>query len=138
MKKLILGVIIIASTFTAKAQVMQQKAAWVTISVPQLKCWVCKERLEKFLFKETGPNDETSVLQVKVNMYNGSVRIQYVPDNITPAYLRTEIANAGYDADSIKATEDSYKMLPPECKRKEDGGGPAKGQPCNIPPDGQK
>lgn len=135
MKRLLLSVSVIVFAFASKAQVMQQKAAWVTINVPQMKCWVCKERLEKFLAKETGPSDETSVLQVKVNMYNGTVRIQYLPDNITPDYLRTTIANAGYDADTVKATEDSYKMLPPACKRKDDGGGPQKGKPCNIPPD---
>jgi mercuric ion binding protein len=135
MKKLLLSISIVMLAFGAKAQVMQQKAAWVTISVPQLKCWECKERLEKFLSKETGASDETSVLQVKSNLYNGTVRIQYLPDNISPAYLRTTIANLGFDADTVKATEDGYKTLPPACKRKDEGGGPQKGKPCNIPPD---
>ena len=135
MKKLVLSAVIVVIAFSTKAQVMQQKAAWVTISVPQLKCWECKERLEKFLLKETGPSDETAVLQVKSNLYNGTVRIQYVQENINPNYLRTTIANLGFDADTIKATEDGYKTLPPACKRAADGGGPQKGKPCNIPTD---
>jgi len=135
MKKLLLSLIIVVMAFASKAQVMQQKAAWVTINVPQMKCWECKDRLEKYLTKETGPANETSILQVKVNMYNATVRIQYLPDNVTPAFLRTAIANAGYDADSVKAPDDSYKLLPPACKRKDDGGGPQKGKPCNIPQD---
>lgn len=134
MKKLILSACIVACAFTLKAQVMSQKAAWVTISVPQMKCWVCKDKLEKFLFNETSASGDPAVLQVKVNMFNATVRIQYVPERTNPDYLRTEIANAGYDADSIKATVDSYKQLPPACKRKEEGGGPQKGAPCNVDP----
>ena len=44
------------------------------------------------------------------------------------------MANAGFDADEIKATEESYKLLPPNCKRAADGGGPKKGKPCHIEP----
>ncbi len=138
MKKILLSACILACTFTVKAQVMAQKAAWVTISVPQMKCWVCKDRLEKFLSKETSETGEAGVLQVKINMFNGTVRIQYVPDRTSPDFLRVEIANAGYDADSLKATEDMYKMLPPACKRKEEGGGPQKGAPCNVDPNLQR
>jgi len=127
----------LAVCITAKAQVTQQKPLWAVISVPQMKCWECKDRLTKFLLKETGPNDEPSILQFTINLNNATVRIQYVPDRITLDYIRTQIANAGYDADSIKATDDSYKLLPPACKRKDEGGGPQKGKPCNIPPDGQ-
>ncbi len=137
MKKILFLLLSAAISFTVRAQDMQKKAVWATISVPQMKCWECKERLVKYLMKETGPNDEASVFDVIVNMFNATVRIKYAPDRITLEYLRTSIANAGYDADSVKATDDSYKLLPPVCKRKEEGGGPLKGKPCNIPPDGQ-
>jgi hypothetical protein len=36
--------------------------------------------------------------------------------------IKTAIANAGYDADDVKANPDSYKMLPKICRRPEDGG----------------
>ncbi len=135
MKHVIFIAIIIAFAVKLNAQVTQQKPVWAVISVPQMKCWECKERLTKFLIKETGPNDEAAILQFTINLFNATVRIQYIPDRTTLDYIRTEIANAGYDADSIKATEDSYKVLPPACKRKDEGGGPQKGKPCNVPTD---
>ena len=127
-----------AICFGAKAQVMQAKAVWTTYTVPQLKCWECKDRLQKYLMKETGPNDEACVFQVVINMFNGTVRVNYAPDRITADYLRAAISSAGYDVDSLKANPDSYKLLPPVCKRKTEGGGPQKGKPCNIPPDGEE
>ncbi len=118
-----------------QAQVMQQKAVWSTISIPQLKCWICKEKLENYLLKEKGPAGDAGIIKWTINMNAGTMRIQYVPDRITLDYIHTAINNAGFDADSTKAEPDSYKMLPPICKRKEDGGVPQKGKPCNIPPD---
>jgi len=117
------------------AQVMQQKAVWSTINIPQLKCWTCKERLENYLLKEKGPSGDAGIIKWTISMTAGTIRIQYVPDRITLDYIRVAINNAGFDADTTEANEDSYKMLPPICKRKEDGGGPQKGKPCNLPPD---
>jgi mercuric ion binding protein len=116
---------------------MQQKALWATIMAPQLKCWVCKERLENYLIKEKGPGDDAGIIKWTINMNAGNIRIQYYPDRITLAYIKVAINNAGFDADSTRATDDAYKTLPPICKRKEDGGGPQKGKPCNISPDDQ-
>jgi hypothetical protein len=57
-----------------------------------------------------------------------------MPDRVTPDEIRTAMNNAGFDADTTKAEPDVYKVLPPICKRPEDGGGPQKGKPCHIPP----
>lgn len=119
---------------TAKAQVMQGKSAWATINIPQIKCWTCKEKLEQYLLREKGPNSDAGIIKWTINMNAGNMRIQYVPDRMSLDYIRTAINNAGFDADSAKAEPDSYKMLPPICKRAEDGGGPQKGKPCNMPP----
>lgn len=135
MKKILLSLLLVAGGFAAKAQVMQNKAQWATISVPQLKCWECKDRLDKYLLRETGGTGDAGIIKWNVYMNTGTIRIQYYPDRITLDYLRTSIANAGFDADTVKATEDSYKLLPPICKRKEEGGGPEKGKPCTIPPE---
>ncbi|HNP24127.1 MAG TPA: hypothetical protein PKM63_12760 [Panacibacter sp.] len=116
------------------AQVMQGKSEWATINIPQIKCWVCKERLEQYLLKEKGPNSDAGIIKWTINVTAGSMRIQYVPDRMPLSYIRTAINNAGFDADSTKAEPDSYKMLPPICKRTEEGGGPQKGKPCNMPP----
>lgn len=113
---------------------MQQKPVWVTIQSPQLKCWVCKDKLEQYLLREKGPSDDAGILKWTINMNGGNIRIQYVPDRMTVDYLRVAMNNAGFDADSTRATEEAYKLLPPICRRPEDGGGPQKGKPCNMPP----
>lgn len=135
MKKiLVIGVLAISASFSAKAQVMAQKMVWAQFTVPQIKCWECKARLEQYLQKETGAANDGGIFQIKTNIASATVRIQYSPDRFNVDYLRTAIANAGYDVDTLKANPDSYKILPPACKRKEEGGGPQKGKPCNVPP----
>jgi len=137
MKKLLTVIVLFLFSRNVQSQVMQQKAVWATISVPQMKCWTCKDRLDNYLLKEKGPEGDAGILKWTINMNTATIRIQYVPDRITLDYIKTAINNAGFDADSTKAEPDSYKMLPLICKRKEDGGGPQKGKPCNIPPENQ-
>lgn len=135
MKKVLIIIFLFACICSAKSQVMQQKAQWATISVPQLKCWTCKEKLEQYLLREKGPNGDAGIVKWTIAMNTGTLKIQYVPDRITLDYIRVAINNAGFDADSTKAEPESYKMLPPICKRSNEGGGPQKGKPCNLPPD---
>lgn len=129
MKQLFLVMVMaVAFGFAANAQ-----RVWATIKVPQIKCWECKDKLEKYLLKEKGPTGNAGILQWNIYQASGTVRIQYLANVIDLNYIKTAIANAGFDADEIKAEETSYKKLPPACKRVEDGGGPQKGQPCAIP-----
>ncbi len=135
MKKIIVAVLLFGTMQTASAQVMQAKAQWTTLSVPQLKCWECKDRLDKYLLREKGPTDDAGIIKWNINMTSGTIRVQYVPDRITLDYIKTAINNAGFDVDSAKATPDSYNKLPPICKRAAEGGGQQKGQaPCKLPP----
>ena len=135
MKKIMFAVLFIGSLKMANAQVMQAKAQWATISVPQLKCWECKDRLEKYLTREKGPTDDAGIMKWNINMTSGTIRIQYVPDRINLDAIKTSINNAGFDADNTKATPDSYAKLPPICKRVAEGGGQQKGAaPCKLPP----
>ncbi|MBS1729648.1 MAG: hypothetical protein JSS67_02605 [Bacteroidetes bacterium] len=134
MKKYFSLLLIILMSQGVHAQVMQAKQIWSTISVPQLKCWECKEKLDQYLLKEKGPNDDAGILKWTINMNNATIRILYIPDRITLDYIRTSINNAGFDADSTKADENNYKLLPPICKRTEDGGGAPKGVNCKLPP----
>ncbi|MEP6513913.1 MAG: hypothetical protein ABJA79_08590 [Parafilimonas sp.] len=133
MKKIAFTSVLIFFIAYANAQVMQSKAAWSTIAVPQLRCWECKERLDHYLIREKGPGEDAGIIKWTINMNNGTLRIQYIPDRMPLDYIRVAIANAGFDADTVKAEEDSYKLLPPVCKRKEDGGGAVKG--CTVPPE---
>ncbi len=135
MKKILFFLLLCCSIKAVDAQVMSAKPESVTLNVPQLKCWECKDRLNKYLLRETGPNGDNGILKWTVNMTSGTLKIQYVPDRITLDYLRTAINNAGFDVDSTTATEDAYKTLPPICKRAAEGGGQIKGQaPCKLPP----
>jgi len=116
----------------APAQVMQSKAQWATIKVPQLKCWECQQRLEQYLIREKGPGTDAGIIQWKMDLRNAIVKIQFLPDRIPLTYIRTAIANAGFDADTVTAEPDSYKLLPPPCRKKENGGGPFKY--CELAP----
>ncbi len=116
------------------ASAQQPKAEWVTIKSANLRCWECKERLEKYLIVENKANMESGLIQWKINLLQGEIKVQYWPDRANAGAIRTAINNAGFDADNDKAEEDVYKKLPPICKRAEDGGGPVKGKPCHVPP----
>ncbi len=135
MKKIAL-MILFGSLITAKinAQVMAVKAQTIVIKSANLRCWICKEKLEDYLVRENEDNMQSGMLKRTYNLMAGEIRIQYLPDHVSADNIRIAINNAGFDADSTKATPDSYKALPPICKRKEDGGGPQKGKPCHIEP----
>ncbi len=100
MKKLFFVMFLVCIVGILNAQVMQAKPQWANIQVPQLKCWECKDRLEKYLSREKGPNDDAGIVRWTINLNTAILRIQYVPDRITLDYLRTAIANAGFDADT--------------------------------------
>ncbi|MBV9986193.1 MAG: copper chaperone [Chitinophagaceae bacterium] len=133
MKKTLL-LLLIAVGISLASHAQQPKPQWVTIKSPNLKCWECKERLEKYLVVENKSNMESGMMQWKINLLQGEIKVQYLPDRINPEVIRTAMNNAGFDADDSKADEESYKKLPQACKRAADGGGPQKGKPCHVPP----
>lgn len=133
-KKFLLAAIIFCLAYSVHAQVMPGRAEWITIKSANLKCWECKERLEKYLVSENESTMESGMLQRRYNLILGEIRIQYSPDRVKPDVIRTVINNAGFDADNEKADDEAYKKLPPICKRAEDGGGPQKGKPCHMQP----
>ena len=132
MKKiLVLAFTAIIFTFSSNAQM--KKPEWATISTPNVRCWECKKRLEDYMAREISQN-QSGIIKMQINMLSGQTRVQYWPDRTNIGYIRTALNNAGFDADTEKATEDSYKLLPPNCKRNEEGGGPKKGKPCHMQP----
>lgn len=131
MKKLLIALVLVIG-IAAAAQA--PKAQWVTIKSANLRCWDCKKLLDEYLKRANGTQMESGMIQWRYNLVKGEIKVQYYPDRTNPNHIRTVIANAGFDADSLKATPESYKILPPNCKRAEDGGGPKKGKPCHIEP----
>ncbi len=132
MKRLFLLAIIVVA-FSAAAFAQNRKAEWATIKTPSLRCWECKKRLEDYMAREVNQT-EGGIIKMQINLLSGTTRVQYWPDRVNVNYIQTAFANAGFDADEIKAEPDSYKKLPPACKRNEEGGGPQKGKPCHMQP----
>ncbi len=120
------------SFFAANAQ--QPKFQWLTVKSANLKCWECKERLDKYLLVENKANMEMGIMQWKINLLQGEIKFQYLPDRTNPEAIKAALNNAGFDADNDKAEPEAYQKLPPICKRAEQGGGPLKGKPCHVQP----
>ncbi len=115
MKKMLLFMFFgLGMSFFAVAQ--QKKPVTIKIQTPGIQCDDCKARIEDYLKYEEGV---TKVVAYPKSRY---VNVTYLADRTNPENIKTAIANTGYDADDVKANEDSYKMLPKTCKRPEDGG----------------
>ena len=93
------------------------------IKTPNARCADCKTRIETYLKRYDG------VAEVTVNYRKGETKVKYVTDRINIEEIKTAIANCGYDADDVAASEDAYKRLPKTCKKFEDGGGHPKPKP---------
>jgi len=119
----------------AHSQVMQAKKQSITIVSANLKCWECKNKLEKYLITENKSSYESGIIDWKINLVRGEIKLNFFPDRITADDIRIIMNNAGFDADTEKAEPEAYKKLPPICKRAEDGGGQKKGAPaCHVEP----
>ena len=103
--------------FAVSAIAQQKKPITVKISTPTVQCEECKKRIEDYMKVEEG------VTKINVDFKNKVTTVTYLADRTNIENIKTGIANAGYDADDVKANEDSYKRLPKCCKRTEDGGG---------------
>ena len=131
MKKIFVAVLFLIVAHTASAQ--SAKAEWVILKSNNLKCWECKDVLDKYLTKEKD-NTEGGIVQWKINLLQGEVRIQFLPDRTSADEVRAAVNNAGFDTDKEKALDEAYKKLPPSCKRAEEGGGPQLRKPCHVKP----
>lgn len=97
------------------AQVKVKKT--VVIKTPTVQCEMCKTRIENYLSHEDG------IIKVDVDYKKKVTTVTYWNDRTNVEIIKTDIANAGYDADDVTAEPDSYKRLPTCCKKPEDGGG---------------
>jgi len=126
MKKIFLGLLAVGGTaLVSSAQV--KASLTVKIKTPTVGCEDCKNRIETYLKRYDG------VTFVQVNWRQKTTTVKYLTDRTNIEEIKTAIANCGYDADDIPATEDSYKRLPKTCKKPEDGG-PTKAPNIHAPP----
>lgn len=100
---------VIGFSISASAQSKAVKTA--KISTPTVQCNMCKTKIESTLKRYDG------ILAVNVNYKKKETTVKYITDRINEETVKTAIANAGYDANEIKATEDAYKALPKCCKK---------------------
>ena len=133
MKRIWMALLLVSGSFYA-AHAQQPKFQWLTVKSANLKCWECKERLDKYLIVENKANMEMGIMQWKINLLQGEIKFQYLPDRTNPESIKAALNNAGFDADNDKAEPEAYQKLPPICKRPEEGGGPQKGKPCHVQP----
>jgi len=125
MKKLFLGLMAVGGTaLVSSAQV--KASMTVRIKTPTVGCDDCKSRIETYLKRYDG------VTSVQVNWHQKITTVKYLTDRTNIEEIKTAIANSGYDADDIPATEDAYKRLPKSCKKPEDGG-PTKAPNIHAP-----
>lgn len=121
-------------TGVGAVQAQQPKPEWVTIKSANLRCWECKEKLDKYLLMENKANMESGMMTWKINLLQGEIKVQFLPDRTSASAIKAALNNAGFDADADKAEPEAYKLLPPICKRAEDGGGPQPRKACHVQP----
>ena len=89
----------------------QQKPVTVKINTPTVQCEKCKKRIEDYMKVEEG------VLKTVVDFKQKRTTVTYLLDRTNLENIKTAIANAGYDAEDIKADKDTYAKLPTCCKK---------------------
>jgi copper chaperone CopZ len=115
MKKSFLFLLALAFAATGLAQ--QKKPITAKISTPTVQCEMCKDNIETYLKGEDG------VTAVKVDYKHKVTTVTWFADRTNIENVKAAIANAGYDADDVKADPEAYKKLAKCCKKPEDGGG---------------
>lgn len=121
MKKLFIAVLAVLA-FSVKSSA-QAKPITALIKTPNALCEQCKIRIEAYLKRYDG------ILEVNVYFRKGETKVKFLADRTDIEQVKTAIANCGYDADDVPATEDIYNRLPKTCKKFEDGGGHPKPKP---------
>jgi periplasmic mercuric ion binding protein len=115
MKKNLILLLALASTTVSLAQ--QKKPTTTKINTPTVQCEMCKDNIEGYLKGEDG------IGAVKVDWKHKITTVTWFADRTNLENIKAAIANAGYDADDVKADPEAYKKLPKCCKKPEDGGG---------------
>jgi len=112
MKQLIFAIVaIFGITFNAVAQ--QKASNKAIIKTPTVQCEMCKNKIEKYLFKQYG------ISSVNVNYKKKTTTVTWLTDRSDIETIKAAIANVGYDADDVAADEAAYKRLPKCCKKPE-------------------
>lgn len=126
MKKFLFSLLAVIG-FSIVSHAQTKPIVTAIIKTPNALCISCKERIETYLKRYDG------VLEINVNYRKGETKVKYFTDRTDIEQIKTAIANAGYDADDVPASEEAYKRLPKTCKKFEDGGGHPKPKVAPAP-----
>lgn len=111
MKKLgfiTLAFLAIATTGFAQVKKAVQSA---TIQTPTVHCEECKKRIEEDLKRVDG------IQKIVVDYKRKTTKVTFIADRTNIEYIKTAIANVGYDADDVKANPEAYNRLPKVCRK---------------------
>ncbi|MCX7744601.1 MAG: heavy-metal-associated domain-containing protein [Flavobacteriales bacterium] len=95
----------------AKAQQLGTKKIEEAKINTSAQCEMCKERIEKALYKVKG------VISANLDLHTKAVTIIYKPHKTNIEALRKAINLAGYNADNSPANTDAYNKLPECCQK---------------------
>jgi periplasmic mercuric ion binding protein len=110
MKQCTLGIIaLLVFGFTGLAQ--QKVSDKAVIKTPEASCELCKDRIEKYVSRQYG------ITSVNVDIKKRTTTVTWLTDRTNIEEVKTNIANAGFDADDVTAEETTYNRLPKECKK---------------------
>ncbi len=102
MKNILIGMMLIFFTFSAKAQ--ENKNAKYDIEVNG-NCEMCKKRIEKAAFSVKG------VKSANWNIDNHMLHLILNEEKASVNDVKKAIAKVGHDTDDVKATEEEYNTL---------------------------
>ncbi|MFT3911589.1 MAG: cation transporter [Ferruginibacter sp.] len=110
MKQLQLSILALLG-FALSSFAQQKTNDKAVIKTPQATCDLCKERIEKYVIRQYG------ITSVNVDIKKKTTTVTWITDRTNIEEVKTDIANAGFDADDVTAEETAYKRLPKECKK---------------------
>jgi len=87
----------------------------ITVTVPQMKTADCAARIVA-AFKLDRPDRIDGIISVVPNLGAGTVEVTFESLKLSIKNVQITIANAGFDADEVKASEEAKKALPEECR----------------------
>ncbi len=97
--------------FAASAFSQQKVSDKAVIKTPDASCELCKTKIENYVARQYG------ITSVKVDVKKRTTTVTWLTDRTNIEEVKTNIANAGFDADDVTAEETAYKRLPRECKK---------------------
>ena len=78
-------------------------------------CEMCKTTIEASLKKKDGITSKNWDINTKI------ITVTYYPNKITLTQIKQKIAEAGYDSDEIRATDEAYNNLHKCCQYERPG-----------------